>query len=115
MLSVLLAHPDRWTSVYALSQGPPIAGGATAPHVKHVSVNFLSGKDKIATTLTDYGVKGDYVFFFSYKESPDAEVMVKENGAMLKDFIEGLKNAGVNFKRIVLQTGGKVRLISTSK
>jgi hypothetical protein len=62
MLSVLLAHPDRWTSVYALSQGPPLPGGATAEHVKHISVNFLSGKEKITKALQEHGVKGDFVF-----------------------------------------------------
>jgi hypothetical protein len=41
--------------------------------------------------------------------------MVKENGAMLRDFIEGLEDAGVKFKRMILQTGGKVRLISILK
>ena len=36
--------------------------------------------------LKENGVKGDFVFFFSYKESADAGVMLKENSAMLEDF-----------------------------
>lgn len=31
MLKVLLRHPDRWTSIYALSQGEPLEGGITGP------------------------------------------------------------------------------------
>lgn len=108
MLSVLLAHPERWTSIYALSQGPPLPGGATAAHVKHVAVNFLSGKENIANILRESGVRGDFVFFCSYKESADPVVMVSENGDMLEDFIHALFMAEAPFKRIVLQTGGKV-------
>jgi hypothetical protein len=96
MLSVLLGHPERWTSIYALSQGPQLSGGATAPYVKHVAANFLSGKERIAEI---------------FKESSDAEVMVKENGDMLEDFIHALFLAEAPFKRIVLQTGGKVNLV----
>ena len=80
MLSVLLAHPERWTSIYALSQGPALEGGVTASWVKHVAVDLLSGKENIANVLRKEGVKGDYVFFFAYKDSADAAVMGRENG-----------------------------------
>lgn len=100
-------------SIYALSQGSPLSG-ATSPYMKHVAVNFLSDKERIAEILKDNGVKGDFVFFFSYKESSDAELMVKENGDMLEDFIHALFLAEAPLKRIVLQTGGKVNLALAS-
>jgi hypothetical protein len=80
MLKILLAHPDRWTSIYALSQGPPLESGYTGKQVHHISVNFLADAREVAKVLKDNDVKSGYCFYFSYKESADPAVMFAENG-----------------------------------
>ena len=131
MLKILLAHPDRWTNIYAISQGPPLKGGYTAKHVHHIAVNFLADSEEVGRVLRENGVKKGYCFFFSYKESADPAVMYAENGEiedfsvdgeecadwwigdMLENFINGLYLAGASATRIVLQTGGKVSFYQT--
>jgi nucleoside-diphosphate-sugar epimerase len=107
MLKILLGHPTRWTSIYALSQGPPLKGGITGPQVHHITVNFLDSSDHIAAVLKENGVTSGYCFFLSYKESPDPAVMERENGDMLRNFITAAHTANIRFHRLVLQTGGK--------
>jgi NAD(P)-dependent dehydrogenase (short-subunit alcohol dehydrogenase family) len=80
MLKILLAHSDRWTSIYALSQGPPLESGYTGKQVHHTSVNFLADAREVAKVLKDNDVKSGYCFYFSYKESADPAVMYAENG-----------------------------------
>jgi hypothetical protein len=80
MLKILLAHPDRWTSIYALSQGPPLESGYTGKQVHHISANFLSDAREVAEVLKENNVKSGYCFYFSYKESADPAVMYAENG-----------------------------------
>jgi hypothetical protein len=117
MLRVLSLSPQRWTKIYALSRRPP--QGFNAPNIEHIALDFLAGKEEIAKTLKERGVKGvDYVFFFAYKELNGSdgtlwarhEEMTEVNGNMLKDFVEAMPAVG-GFKRIVLQTGAKVRLL----
>jgi hypothetical protein len=83
MLKVLLAHPDRWTSIYALSQGPPLKGGVSGPAIHHVAVDFLNNIEHIASVLAANDVNASYVFFFSYKETAEPAVMEQENGTIL--------------------------------
>jgi hypothetical protein len=80
MLKILLAHPERWTSIYALSQGPPLKGGYTGENVHHISVDFLSSAEEVGKVLKENDVQSGYCFFFSYKESADPAVMYAENG-----------------------------------
>jgi hypothetical protein len=82
-LKILLAHPDRWTSIYALSQGPPLESGYTGKQVHHISVNFLADAREVAIVLKENNVKSGYCFYFSYKESADPAVMYVENGNVL--------------------------------
>jgi hypothetical protein len=80
MLKILLAHPDRWTSIYALSQTPPLESGYTGKQVHHISVNFLADAREVAKMLKENNVKSGYCFYFSYKESADPAIMYAENG-----------------------------------
>jgi alpha-glucosidase (family GH31 glycosyl hydrolase) len=83
MLKILLAHPERWSTIYAISQGPPLKGGYTGKNVQHISVNFLDSAEKVGSALQENGLQGvreAYCFFFSYKESADPRVMYAENG-----------------------------------
>lgn len=83
MLKILLAHPERWSTIYAISQGPPLQGGYTGENVRHISADFLAPAEKVGSALKEGGVKGvrdAYCFFFSYKESADPGVMYAENG-----------------------------------
>ena len=80
MLKILLSHPDRWTSIYALSQGPPLESGYTGKQVHHISVNFLADAPEVAKVLKENNVESGYCFYFSYKESADPAVMYAENG-----------------------------------
>jgi hypothetical protein len=82
MLKILLAHPERWTSIYAISQGPPLKGGYTGGNVHHISVDFLSSAEEVGRVLKENGVQSGYCFFFSYKESADPAVMYAENGEL---------------------------------
>ncbi|PMD37598.1 hypothetical protein L207DRAFT_636273 [Hyaloscypha variabilis F] len=108
MLKILLAHPDRWTNIYAISQGPPLKGGYTAKHVHHIAVNFLADSEEVGRVLRENGVKKGYCFFFSYKESADPAVMYAENGEIEDFSVDGEECADWWIAtRIVLQTGGK--------
>ena len=107
MLKVLLRHPERWTSIYAISQGPTLAGGATSPQVHYLAANFLNSADHIASILKANNVKSGHCFFFSYKDSADPLVMDRENSAMLQNFIDAAYIADIGIKRLILQTGGK--------
>jgi nucleoside-diphosphate-sugar epimerase len=107
MLKVLLQHPDRWTSIYALSQGEPLRGGITGPQVHHVAVNLLEPSDRIAAILTSNKVGSGHCFYLSYKESLDPAVMEQENGDMLHNLITACHSVNITFPRLVLQTGGK--------
>jgi hypothetical protein len=82
MLKVLLAHPERWKTIYALSQGPPLESGITGKQVCHVAVNFQAEVKEIAKIIEKKGVKSGYCFYFSYKESADPAVMYDENGTV---------------------------------
>jgi len=92
MLKILLAHPERWSTIYAISQGPPLKGGYTGKNVRHISVNFLASAEMVGSVLKEnglQGVKGAYCFYFSYKESADPTVMYSENGEWLSWFVCG--------------------------
>ena len=107
MLKVLLRHPERWTSIYAISQGPKLAGGIIGSQVHYIAVNFLDSTEHIARILKANNVKSGHCFFFSYKESADPLIMEQENSAMLQNFIDASYLADIAIKRLVLQTGGK--------
>lgn len=85
MLKILLANPERWSTIYAVSQGPPLEGGYTGKNVHHISTNFLADAEKVGSDLKEFGlhgVKDAYCFFFSYKENADPGVMYTENGEL---------------------------------
>ncbi|KAJ5263935.1 hypothetical protein N7478_011540 [Penicillium angulare] len=86
MVRILAASPDRWSRIYCLSRRPPPPNffedlGDGASRVKHISVDFLSSPVEIAERLK-------------------AEID-KMN------FLHGLKEAALQPKRFLLQTGAK--------
>ena len=107
MLKQLLKHPERWSDIYAISQGPRLNGFDTSSQIHYLSANFLDRPESIANVLKKNNVKSGHCFLFSYKDSPDPVIMQNENGAMLENFIIASNIAGVSIKRLVLQTGGK--------
>ncbi|EXJ60336.1 hypothetical protein A1O7_04488 [Cladophialophora yegresii CBS 114405] len=121
-MRVLLASPERWSKVYALSRRPPPKEmmGLLKPEersrVQHVAVDFLEDPKKIADAMTSAGVKADYIFFYSYlqpRPPPGAVVwsnsdeLVKVNSALLDNFLGALTQANIIPKRFLLQTGAK--------
>ena len=136
MLKILLAHPERWTTIYAVSRGPPLKNGTSGKKVHHIAVDFLDDAKVVANILMENHIKSGYCFYFSYKESADPAVMYAENGTNLQllaikfrahcaywsppgDMLETLLNAlylaNAIPKRVVLQTGGKVSPNSFSR
>lgn len=116
MLRVLSESPERWTKIYCLSRRPPYIPGGLPSNAEHIAVDFLKSPDEIANVLKDKGVKADYVFFFAYLQPPpkegkglwsDAEEMTRVNSLLLDNFIGGLKVAGMQPKKFMLQTGAK--------
>lgn len=121
-MRVLLESPKRWSKVYALSRKPPpkemmaLLTEDERSRVQHVACDFLSSADDIAKALTSANVTADYVFFYSYLQPKqpegtrawsNADELVKVNGALLSNFIDGLQKAGIQPKRFLLQTGAK--------
>lgn len=122
MVRVLAAAPERWSKIYCLSRRPPPSNffadlGEGAQRVTHIPVDFLAETTEIADKLKSVIEKVDYVCFFSYMQPPqegnilgmwsDAEELARVNGTLLKNFIAGLQQSGLQPKRILLQTGAK--------
>ncbi|KAM5472880.1 hypothetical protein MauCBS54593_002593 [Microsporum audouinii] len=117
MLRVLAESPERWTNVYSMSRRAPLVATKWKTNVQHIPLDFLNSTPlELAKAMREKGVKADYVFFFSYiqPEPKDgggiwsaADELVRVNTAMLSNFLESLKLAGIMPKRVMLQTGAK--------
>jgi hypothetical protein len=116
MLRVLAQSPTRWKKIFCLSRRPPIVPGGLPPNAEHIPLDFLKDPKEIAATLKERSVTADHVFFFSYVQPPpkpgkglwsDAEEMVRVNSDLLRNFLEGLKEADITPRRFMLQTGAK--------
>ncbi|KAF9894268.1 hypothetical protein FE257_007770 [Aspergillus nanangensis] len=112
MLRVLCESPQRWKKIYALSRRPP--NGEWPSHVEHVPMDFLQPPEILAAQFRERGIKGDYVFFFSYiQPTPKedrisaAEDLVKVNTQLLQNFLEAQALANALPKTILLQLGAK--------
>ena len=85
-------------------------------NAKQVYTDFLSKSSDIADALKDKIKNVDVVFFYSYlqpKPKPgsgawsNAQELVDVNSALLDNFLGALPLAGLNPKRVLLQTGAK--------
>ncbi len=121
-MRVLLESPDRWKKVWAASRRPPpkemmaLLTDDQRSRVEHVACDFLTKPEEIAEQLKQKNASADYVFFYSYAQpKPDpgkpawsnAQELVDTNTALLRNFLDGLDNAGIVPKRFLLQTGAK--------
>ncbi len=71
IVNALVAAPERWETVYAMSRRPP---PAVNERVKPISADFLgSTPEELAELFKKEGVKADYVFFTSYIQPPTTE------------------------------------------
>lgn len=122
LLRALLASPERWSKMYALSRRPPPAEmmgllpESQRSRVQHVAVDFLDDPRNIAQALKLAGISADYIFFYSYLQptpAPGAAVwsnadeLVKVNVALLENFLKAITLANITPKRFLLQTGAK--------
>lgn len=122
MVKVLSNAPERWRKIYCLSRRPPPDYffqelGEGASRVEHVEVDFLDTSGAIGKALKAKVPKVDHVFFFSFATTPqkgqvlgmwsDADALAKLNNDLLVNFTNGLKDAGLKPKRVLLQTGAK--------
>jgi hypothetical protein len=116
MLRVLAQSPTRWKKIFCLSRRPPIIPGGLPTNAEHIPLDFLKDPKELAATLKERNVTADHVFFFSYVQPPpkpgkglwsDAEEMVRVNSELLRNFLEGLKEAEITPRRFMLQTGAK--------
>lgn len=120
-MRALLDTTDRWTMIYALSRKPLTEGmlnllsESQRSRIQHVQVDLLQSIQTIADALTEVHVQADHVFFYSYIEpKADGEQrwangaeMTKLNRSLLSNFLEALPIAGIQPRRILLQTGAK--------
>ncbi|PNS15473.1 hypothetical protein CAC42_732 [Sphaceloma murrayae] len=121
-MRALLAAPERWSKIYALSRKPPpdemmaLLTPAERSKVQHVAVDFLSPPQDISKILKDSHVKADYIFYYTYLQPPppkgtrawsNADELVKVNAGMLDNFLGALQQANIWPKRVLLQTGAK--------
>ncbi|KAF2481341.1 hypothetical protein BDY17DRAFT_283723 [Neohortaea acidophila] len=117
MYRVLSQSPQLWKKIYCLSRRPPLIPGGLPDHVEHIPLDFLKDPQEIAAELKKRNVTAvDHVFFFSYiqvQPKPgqglwsDAEEMCRVNSALLENFLNSLKLASIQPKRVLLQTGAK--------
>ena len=121
-LRTLLASPERWTKIYALSRRPPppemmdLLPADQKSRVEHVACDFLSKPEDVAKAIKDKIKNVDVVFFYSYmqpKPEPgkgawsNAQELCDVNSALLDNFLKALPLASLQPKRILLQTGAK--------
>jgi hypothetical protein len=69
MLKVLAGHPDRWPYISSLSRG----AGVDGLQIKHTMLDFTMEPRLIARDIEEYGIHGEYVFWFVYQDGKDEE------------------------------------------
>ncbi|KAH7141678.1 hypothetical protein EDB81DRAFT_898904 [Dactylonectria macrodidyma] len=120
-LRALLDSPERWQTIYTLSRSPipdnqlAIIDPSLQSRIKHVSIDLGSSASEVKESLTQAGVVADYVFFYAYyqpdgesgMETSMAQALYDANVPLFNNFVTGLELAGIEPKRILLQTGGK--------
>ncbi|KAH7348561.1 hypothetical protein BKA65DRAFT_398059 [Rhexocercosporidium sp. MPI-PUGE-AT-0058] len=114
IVNALVAAPERWDVIYAMSRRPPPNHNEK---VKSIAADFLSSSpEELAALFKKEGVKADYIFFTSYVQPPAAEGeglwsntehLETVNVTLLSNFLSALTLSSIIPTRFVLQTGGK--------
>jgi hypothetical protein len=80
MLKVLAANKYRWPDIYSLSRGIYRDGGTDGrgvgvdcAQISHVQLDFTIEPRLIARDMKEYGIHGEYVFWFVYQDGKDEE------------------------------------------
>lgn len=120
-MRALLDSETRWSTIYAVSRSPPTPAmmSLLTPQqqgrIVHVAVDLTSSAEEIAEKLRQANVLCDHVFYYGYihpwgKSAMDpsvADELVRTNVPVFVNFLKALPSAGLQPKRILLQTGGK--------
>lgn len=122
-LRVLLDSPGRWSTIYTLARSPlqesqlNLIDPSLRSRIKQINIDLGASGSDIKDVLLQNGVKADYVFFYAYlqpkesgasgMETSMAQTLYDANVPLFDNFVTGLELAGIEPKRILLQTGGK--------
>ncbi|KAH9219782.1 hypothetical protein DL95DRAFT_383979 [Leptodontidium sp. 2 PMI_412] len=114
IVNALVAAPERWEVIYAMSRRPPPSHN---DRVKSIAADFLSSSpEDLVVLFEEEGVKADYIFFTSYVQPAAAEGeglwsntedLETVNVTLLSNFLSALTLSSIIPTRFVLQTGGK--------
>ncbi|KAL2064336.1 hypothetical protein VTL71DRAFT_4830 [Oculimacula yallundae] len=114
ILNALIAAPERWGVIYAMSKRPP---PSQCERVKSIAADFLdSTPEDLAELFKREGVEADYIFFTSYVQPPapegeglwsNTEHLETVNVTLLSNFLTALSLSSIIPQRFILQTGGK--------
>lgn len=113
LVRTLSADPKTWTQIHAVSRSAPSASTLFPANVQHLPLDLLGGVADIAKTLkqkiNELSNDAIYVFFAAYLEQDTEEKLSDVNGALLRNFLEGVRQAELEkrLKRVVLTTGAK--------
>lgn len=71
IVNALIAAPERWEIIYAMSRRPPPAANE---RVKPIAADFKdSTPEQLAELFKSEGVTADFIFFTSYVQPPTQE------------------------------------------
>ncbi|CAG8948066.1 unnamed protein product [Penicillium salamii] len=87
----------------------PIKSICTDPRVRFVAIDFLRPVEEIVEQIRDLCKNVTHAFFTSYVHDNDFSVLHVKNGPLFRNFLEATDLACPVLKRVVLQTGAKVR------
>lgn len=119
----LLDSPHRWATIYTVSRKPlsdkqlSLIPSKLHSKIKHVAVDFASSPQDVGQTLKSQIPHVDYVFYYTYIQPQTdgmsgmdprmAQKLCDANVPVFETFLGALETAGLEPKRIILQTGGK--------
>lgn len=119
----LLESPERWRTIYTVSRTPlsekhlSLIPASLHERIKHVAVDFESPLEEIVQKLRNNIEHADYVFYYTYIQPKSegmsgmdprmAQTLCDANVPVFDTFLRAVEAAGLQPKRILLQTGGK--------
>lgn len=83
----------------------------TDSRVRFVALDFLRPAEEIVEKIKDLCKDVTHTFFTSYIHDNDFLKLHVKNGPLFRSFLEAVDLACSRLERVVLQTGGKVRLL----
>lgn len=122
-LRALLESPNRWRTIYTVSrtslseQHLSLIPASLHERIKHVAVDFESSPEDVVQSLRNNIPRVDYVFYYTYIQPRSeglsgmdprmAQRLCDANVPVFDTFLRAIEAAGLQPKRILLQTGGK--------